>query len=593
MPDINQFLANAEKLVQQGQLQAAVEECLAAWRQDQLKVAQALKQARYSSALVSECERLLQKGQTGSEFVEFLASLYAELGYAGRLPGSLRLLFDLFFAEGQFLKAADVLQGMADMGARDTESLQRLQRLNGKIDPRRWQALAGRFQTAAPAAPSPRAGPAAAPTPPAAAEVSEEESNVLADLMLQTEIFLQYGMKPRARERLERIQKLFPGEEQRNEKLRSLFTGAGLQPGAAASPGAVPAAAAEAAFEDVSVDIARVSDITRNIYRQGTVKSVLFAAVNDVGRNWRASKCVASLCTPGKTPSAVLEYCAPGTKQSEVLSLVKLISGSLQLVGDGNPQSFEDAEASPKLASLAPVVKLLGIRSLLVLPLIEAEQIQGVLLLEQCDHRRRWRPNDVAALKNIAEQVAMATTHVKLRTLMKSLAVTDERTGMLHRSSYLDCLLTEAARAQKQNGRWSLLLMQLGRANQLVREHGEEAVRHFMDDVGQAVVAHLRPSDVAIRYDHTTLALVLPDTKGQDVFLVVEKMRKISGGLRVSDKPAPPLTCGIAEALLDGDTDAVDTVTELINRAEEALDTAHKEGGNTGKLLEPPFSVAA
>ena len=76
-------------------------------------------------------------------------------------------------------------------------------------------------------------------------------------------------------------------------------------------------------------NIAKVTEITRNIYRQANVKGVLFATVNDVGRHWNASRCVAGLCSPGKPPSAALEYCAPGVKQSDVMAIVKLI-GVLQ-----------------------------------------------------------------------------------------------------------------------------------------------------------------------------------------------------------------------------------------------------------------------
>lgn len=558
------------------------------------RLKQAMFRAGNTRGFVSQAETLAQKDHAGAQVIEFLAGLYNELNYDSQFHHCLERLFDLYFAEGNFLKAADALERMVDVDPYDASNSQRLNRLTGKIDSRRWQAIASRFQqTAVSAPPSTSAVAEAAPAGGAAeAGAGEGESNVLEDLVLQAEIFLQYGLRPKALERLERINKLFPGEEDKNDKLRSLYSAAGLQPrraGAAPAPAAAPGAeAAEPAADDSITDITRVTEITRNIYRQGTGKGVLFTAVNDVGRTWRVSKCLAGLCTPGKPPSAVLEYCATGMKQSDVVSIVRLVTGTQQLVADGSPLAVEDVESSAKLAPVAEVVKALGIRSLLVLPLMDADQPLGVLVLEQCDRRRRWRSNEIMVLKSIADQIVMATTHVKLRSLMKSLAVTDERTGMLNRSSYIDCLLTEVGRAQKQGGITCVLLMQFGRSgNQLVREHGEEAVRRFMDEAGQAVMSHMRQNDVAIKYDSTTLALILSDTKGQDVFFVVDKMRKLLSGIRISDAAAPPLTFGIAEALLDSGMDAVDSVTELINRAEEALAAAQKAGGNTGKLLAP------
>jgi PleD family two-component response regulator len=315
---------------------------------------------------------------------------------------------------------------------------------------------------------------------------------------------------------------------------------------------------------------------------------VLFAAVNDIGRAWKASKCLAALATPGKTPTALLEYCATGMKQSDALSLVKLVQGTMKLTTDGAPLGVEDAEASPKLGALQAVVKSAGIRSLLALPIMEGDQQLGVVVLEQCDRRRRWRPAEITVLKSIVDQMAMATSTVKLRSLVKNLAVTDERSGMLTRASYLDCLLAETARAQKQGSTLCVALMQFGKAD-LVGEAGEEGMRRLMDDVGHSMTAHLRQNDLAIKYDSSTVALVLPDTKGPEAMQVMDKIRRLMSSIKLAGKPSPPVTFGLAEPILDSGIDAVDSVTELINRAEDALEAACKEGLGTGKLLTVEF----
>ena len=260
----------------------------------------------------------------------------------------------------------------------------------------------------------------------------------------------------------------------------------------------------------------------------------------------------------------------------------------MKAAADGTPLAVEDAETSPSLQPVAGVVKALGVKSLLALPLTEGDQQTGVLILEQCDRRRKWRSSEVMVLKTVADQMVMAASHVKLRSLMKSLAVTDERTGMLMRGAYIDCLLSEVARWQQQGGEMCVALAQFGAGNNFARLMGEEAVRKFMDEAGLAVNSHLRQNDVAIRYDSTTLALVMPGTKGNDGMQVMEKMRRIVGGVKLKDQ-VPPFTYGVVEPLADNETDAVDNVTELINRAEQALEQAHKEGGNIGRLLAPMF----
>ena len=412
--------------------------------------------------------------------------------------------------------------------------------------------------------------------------------------MLFRSIFLQYGLKARAVERLQKIARLAPGEESRNDKLRSLYSAAQFTPkpvaGAAAAVRAeAPAAAAdaEAAAEETIADITRVSEITRNIYRQGTVKAVLSTSVNEIGKTWRVSRCVAGLCTPGKPPSAALEFCATGMKQSDVMSIVKLVTTLVQITSDGNPLGVEDAASSAKVSRLAAVIQALEIKSLLALPLMDSDQPIGVVILEQCDRMRRWRSNEIMVLNTVVDQMVIATSHVKLRSLMKTLAVADERSGLLNRNSYIDCLLSESVRGQKQATPLSVVLLRFGYSPQRMRDLGEEAVQQFMQEASQTLVGHLRQNDIAVRYDRTTLALVLPDTKGKDSFFVVDKLRKVLGGIKVGEREGLPLSAGIAEAVLADKMDPVDGVTELVNRLEAALEAALSEGVPS-KILLPP-----
>ena len=447
----------------------------------------------------------------------------------------------------------------------------------------------------------------------AAAPPRESEPTVLEDFILQAEIYLQYGMRSKALERLERVSKLFPREEQKNEKLRHLYITAGFTPvyevaAAVAKATAPPDAAAEPAaktqpvptqpaapsrYEENAVDnFARVTEITRNIYRQANVKSVLFTAVNDIGRHFNASRCVAGLCTVGKPPSAALEYCAPGIKQSDVMAIVKLIGLTQQLAASG-PVAIPNAKASRELAPAAEHIHALNIESLLAVPLIDAGEQSGILILEQTSPRQ-WQQTDIVVLRTIADQMVLAVSNVRLRTLMKTLAVTDEKSGLLKRSSYLDVLLSEVRRSLQQKSPMTLMLLHFGKASALAKEIGESQVDNMMQQVGQALASHIRQNDVAIRYDLTTIALVLSDTTEKKAFLVVDKMRKVLAPTKVpGTERTPPISVGIAETVLQERFDAVDMVTEVINRVESALEVARLEGGNKAHSLAPTLQPSA
>ena len=73
----------------------------------------------------------------------------------------------------------------------------------------------------------------------------------LEDLIVQTEIFLQYSLQSKAIERLQKIAAMFPGEEERNARLQNLYQMANWWPKTqpkAESPSR-PAAAAPATVE--------------------------------------------------------------------------------------------------------------------------------------------------------------------------------------------------------------------------------------------------------------------------------------------------------------------------------------------------------
>ena len=165
--------------------------------------------------------------------------------------------------------------------------------------------------------------------------------------------------------------------------------------------------------------------------------------------------------------------------------------------------------------------------------------------------RAQWRQTDLVILKTIAEQVVLAVSNARLRTLMKTLAVTDEKSGLLKRSSYLDVLLSEVKRSLQQQTPLTMMLLHFGKASALVKEVGEAPVENMMQQIGQTLASHIRQNDVAVRYDLTTIALVLSDTGEKNAFLVVDKMRKVLREIKIPNSDRlPPMTVGIAEAVM-------------------------------------------
>ena len=535
--------------------------------------------------------------RASSHMLEFLSELYNASNRENDYCQTLLKLFDLYCSTTEFAKAAECLDRSAEVDPYESGHVKRLEMLKGKIDERRYQAIASRFTSTSkpPEEPSREEGPTLG-------------ASTLQDLMLQAEILVQYGMRNKAVERLQRIQELFPREEERNEDLQRLYLSAGVTPRYAGSaplppvtppPAVVPAspAAAPAVTHDPSAELrsfTRVAEITRKLYHQGTATAVLTMAVKEIGGHWEATRCIAAMGKPGLPPTAMEEFCAEGVKKGTPSALAELVTSLQSTVSGHEPLILQDAQKSSQLQSARKAAAELGGASILALPLSNGDEPVGMLLLMH-NLPRVWPQSDVLVLRTVAEQMVIALNNAGLRRLVKNLSVTDEKSGLLKRASYIDLLLAESKRAAQNAAPLSVLLMQFGKAAAMVKEHGEAEVGAAMERIGQLFTANIRSNDLAFRYGATSIAIILGDTAEKEGMMAVEKLRKVIADVRLPGKGAKgqlmQFSAGLAQAVIQQDYDPIDIVTEVINRAEHALATALAQG--PGKVVALAAALAA
>jgi diguanylate cyclase (GGDEF)-like protein len=551
-------------------------------------------------AFVAMMQEVAGQHRSSPELLEFMSELFNASNREGDYSQTLLKLFDLHCGMGNYAKAAECLDRAADVDAYEPGHQKRLEMLRGKIDENRFKVIASRFTSMAKA------------TEPAKTEGPTLGAAALQDLMLQAEILVQYGMRSKAIERLQRIQELFPGEEERNQDLQQLYLAAGVTPqrtdnaparaaaaAAAAKPASktqapAPPAQAEAQAPAESTDVnsfTKVAEITRKLYRQTNSDAVMSTAVNEIGAQWKLSRCLVAMRKPGMATSAVKEFAGEGVKRGENRSLNQLIAFVQDIVISLGTLIISNAPMAPELEEIRGVVTELGITSMLALPLSDGEDQTGVLVLVQ-NTIRNWNSGDIVVLKTISEQIVIALNNAGLRRLVKSLSVTDEQSGLLKRASYLDLLMAETRRAVQQSTPLTVALVQFGKSSAMLKQHGEQAVEAAMQKIGQIFAANIRQNDLAFRYEMTTIALVLGETLEKEALAAVEKLRKLLADVKLSDELLP-FSAGLAEAVVRQQFDPVDIVTEVINRADMAMDMAVAQGMGRIVSLAPSAAAAA
>ena len=548
-------------------------------------------------AFVATMQDLTTGHRSSPEMLEFLSELFNSSNRENDYCQTLLKLFDLYVSTGSFQKAGECLDRAADVDPYERGHQKRLEILKGKIPDDRFKVISSRLSAMNKSVPE--AARAEEPTLGAAA---------LQDLMLQAEILVQYGMRTKAVERLQRIQELFPREEERNEDLQRLYLAAGVTPRYAGSAPVPPAPVAPAAPAPATIlavppavhgeqadvsSFTRVAEITRKLYHQNNANAVLATAANEIGGQWKVTRCVAAMRKPGLPPTALQEYHTDGTASGESAALASVVTACQDLAVARGTVSIPDTLSAAEVQPIRRALAELGVTSLLVLPLVDGEDHIGVLIFMQSSERN-WHPSEIVVLKTLVEQVVIALNNAGLRRLVRNLSVTDEKSGLLKRASYLDLALAEAQRAAQQATPLSILLMHFGRGAAMIKEFGEPALEAVMDQVGQLFTANIRSNDLAFRYDTTTVAIILGDTAEKEALLAVEKLRKLVADVRMPGKDQPlPFSAGLAEAVMRSAYDPVDIVTEVINRAEQALHDALTQGAGTVLSLAPSLASAA
>jgi diguanylate cyclase (GGDEF)-like protein len=296
---------------------------------------------------------------------------------------------------------------------------------------------------------------------------------------------------------------------------------------------------------------------------------------------------------PGLPPSSVQEYHMDGLIPPSSAALVGLVETIQDLAVARGTVAIGDAKNAPELIDVRTAVEELQIESLLALPLTEGNDQIGVLILTQ-NTARAWQAAEVLVIRTLSDQVLIALNNAGLRRLVKNLSVTDEKSGLLKRASYLDLLQAETRRGLQQGTAVTVLLMQFGRRSALLKEYGEQAVTAVMEQIGLLFSANIRSNDLAFRYEATTVALVLGDTGEKESLLAVEKLKRLLADVRFPGKDKKvEFSAGIAQAVMKQHFDPVDIVTEVANRADHAMELAVAQGPGSIVTQAPQFAASA
>ena len=270
-----------------------------------------------------------------------------------------------------------------------------------------------------------------------------------------------------------------------------------------------------------------------------------------------------------------------------------------QLYSGGKARLISDVNNDITISCLRELMEKLKVKSKLIIPLLQEEQIienealsnpehlWGLLIAHQCSDYRQWQEWEADLLTSLGTQVAIAIHQSLLYEKLKKanqelqrLASLDGLTQLANRRCFDEYLNTEWFKLKPQKYPLSLILCDVDYFKLYNDNYGHQAGDECLKKVANRMRAIVsRPGDLVARYGGEEFAIVLPNTDQKGAMNVADKIREEIKNLHIEHRSSAvcdrvTVSLGISTLI-----PAVESSPEmLIEAADQALYQAKKQG---------------
>lgn len=222
-------------------------------------------------------------------------------------------------------------------------------------------------------------------------------------------------------------------------------------------------------------------------------------------------------------------------------------------------------------------VSIKGAESLLVLPLISADEAIGTLTLVS-RKRLRFRTDIREMLGVIANQVAISLQNALMYKKMETMATTDGLTGLTNHRTFQERFGNLIERAARHGHEAAVLLCDVDHFKKVNDTYGHPVGDEVLRQVARVLMAATRKIDIPARYGGEEFAVVLEATDEAGALQLANRIREDVAALVLDageEKFSVKMSIGVSAFPGDGRDRA-----ELIERADMALYRAKESGRN-------------
>jgi diguanylate cyclase (GGDEF)-like protein len=245
---------------------------------------------------------------------------------------------------------------------------------------------------------------------------------------------------------------------------------------------------------------------------------------------------------------------------------------------------IKDAQKDPLMKEVRDIIAPIGIRSIIVVPVVFRTEVIGTLLLRTSRKSHMFTKREIKLLIALASASANALYNAflfekldKEKTRLEKLAITDYLTGIYNIRYFYNRLEEEFSRSERYKQPLGCLMLDIDHFKMINDHYGHRIGDIVLREFAQLVKRHTRKSDLFARYGGEEFILLLPQTSMKGALIEAERLRMIVKGhqFKPLDKEhgvtvSVGVSCAPHKKMKNYD--------DLINLADNALFQAKQKG---------------
>ncbi|MBI4688129.1 MAG: diguanylate cyclase [Nitrospirae bacterium] len=252
-----------------------------------------------------------------------------------------------------------------------------------------------------------------------------------------------------------------------------------------------------------------------------------------------------------------------------------------KVLESGEPLLVEDIETDPRIKQKNRPRYKTG--SFMIVPLRIEDRIAGVLNISDKSTGDVFTENDMKLLNSFTASAAIAierSVFYKENEELRRISVTDPLTNIYNRRYMTQRLTEEIIRFNRYKQSFSFIMIDIDGFKKYNDTFGHVTGDKALKLVANTLSQGLRSIDIAARFGGDEFAIILPQTPKVDAVNIAERLREniaIAPLLKEAGLPVGEMTISLGLASYPDDASSM---SELIEKTDQALYLAKKSGGN-------------